>query len=61
MDDRSAIQPIGAWSHGLTLAIRALHAEDRPPTDTDRPPASTFPATRASNEAKRIDRERSKP
>lgn len=40
-------------------ALERLHrADDRPPTDDDRPSCSTFPMTRGAREALRLERER---
>jgi len=50
----------GHEASGLTDALRNLHrAEDRPPTEDDRPPASTFPMTEAARVALELDREAS--
>ena len=47
--------PRGAWSGGLTEALRLLRqARGWPPTEADAPPPSTFPMTPAAREAKRM-------
>lgn len=54
---QSRVLAVGAWSPGLTDALRRLaKAERRAPTEADAPPVSTFPSTPASREALRLDR-----
>jgi hypothetical protein len=58
MIDRTILLPSGSWSPGLTAAIKLRDkADSRPPTDSDRPPASVFPMTPAAREAKRLAKE----
>ena len=45
--------PLRAVDHALAAR---LTAEDRKPRDTDRPPTSTFPMTKAAREALRLRR-----
>lgn len=53
-----AREPKGSGCFGLRLAAWALeHARRGPATDADRPPVSVLPATRASAEAVRLNRE----
>lgn len=44
-------EPRGAWSSGLTDAIRSLGLPSRTPDDRDVPPPSTFPMTAAARAA----------
>ena len=53
-----AREPRGSGCYGLRLAAWALeHARRGPATEADAPPVSVLPATRASAEAVRLNRE----